>query len=60
MTLKSNKQLDTELDDRWRNKGHIHNDSQWKHRRICKACKGYGQNIKDETCQVCGGLGEIL
>ena len=65
MTLKSNKTLDTEVDDSWRRKGHSHIIDYHYEPRVCPACNGYGQ-IKDHDvelmsypCEVCGGSGEI-
>lgn len=51
------KALDTEKDDRWRKKGHMHND---KHSEpeVCRECQGYGSLDNGEVCPACEGTGE--
>ena len=58
MTLKSNKTLDTEMDIRWRRKGHSHIVDNKYIPKVCPVCKGNGQ-IDDTMCHKCEGTGEI-
>ena len=62
MTIKSNKTLDTEMDDRWRRKGHGHITHPHYEPIVCNNCKGIGYIITTEVtviCPVCQGTGEL-
>lgn len=56
------KNLDTELDDRWRNKGHTHAKHSGEP-KPCPYCQGYGYNEAIDgtpiTCEYCEGEGVI-
>ena len=63
MTIKKN--LENEIDDTWRRKGHSHVTDNKYIPHVCPTCNGYGY-IKDfdieymkYPCTTCGGIGEI-
>lgn len=55
MTIKKN--LENEVDDSWRRKGHLHEGMEnWP--EVCPDCGGFGY-VYDEECETCSGTGEI-
>ena len=61
MTIKKN--LENEVDDSWRRKGHVHEGKELAP-DVCPACRGLGFIDDDEPeetiCLECGGTGEVF
>ena len=62
--MSTNRRIEDELDDRWRNKGGSHIKDKSYVPKVCPVCKGNGTvwNISQDTfieCTQCLGIGEI-